>query len=56
MIEWIIGILFAYWWVYKRKPKRQGQNLQKDEPLGTTGHNGVPFGYLKNDETIRDLI
>lgn len=56
MIEWLIGILFAYWWVYKRKPKGRGQNLEKKGPLGIIDHEGAPFGYLKNDETTMDLV
>ncbi len=56
MIEWLIGFLVAYWWIYKRKPKGQEQNLEKDEPVEGIGYNEVPFGYLKNDETVRGLI
>lgn len=49
MIEWIIGLAVAYKLVYGKK---------KNKPQEFTGnviYNGIPFGYVKNGEAIKDL-
>jgi hypothetical protein len=51
MIEWVIGFLVAKWWVDKEE-----KNKVKQEPPEGNSNHGISFGYLKEDESIRDLI
>jgi hypothetical protein len=50
MIELIIGLLVAKWWTDKDEKK-----VKTQEFTGNVDANGIPYGYVRNGETIKDL-
>ncbi|MDE1829426.1 MAG: hypothetical protein KGI25_03790 [Thaumarchaeota archaeon] len=50
MIEWLIGLLVAKWWTDKEEKKKV-----EPEFSGSIDANGIPYGYVRSGETIRDL-
>lgn len=50
MIEWLIGFVVAKWWVDKEEKKKQ-----QDQEFSGNIECKIPFGYLKEDESIKDL-
>jgi hypothetical protein len=50
MIEWLIGFLVAKWWTDKDEKKNRPQEFS-----GNIDANGIPYGYVRTGETIKDL-
>lgn len=55
----VIGVfLYAviiYRWYSRNQQAIHAFFLGQDERVGNIDHNGIPFGYLKNNESIKDL-
>lgn len=51
MIEWIIGILVAKWWMDEEEKNK----LEKYNKAPKCVKLKFPFGYAKPDESIEDL-
>ncbi len=57
MIDIILAFLLGWYLRDKgneNKPSKQ-QKIQQDEPVGNIDCNGVLFGYMKNNERVKDL-
>ncbi len=48
MIDLLIGLLVAKWWTDRQEKK-------EPEFSGNIDCDGIPYGYVKDGETIRDL-
>jgi hypothetical protein len=46
MIEWIIAFLVAKWWSDRKEKKGFSGNID---------YNVIPYGYVRDGESIRDL-
>lgn len=53
MIEWIIGILVAKWWMDKEEKKKNLNNIILSDIQEIEQTNC--FGYIRNGESIEDL-
>jgi len=53
MIEILLAVGIAWWWLYhrKRKPKELDDSYE-----GKVDIDGRSYGYVKDDENIRELI
>lgn len=51
MIEWIIGFLVAKWWTDRDEKRKKPQEFSGN----IVDANGIPYGYVRDGETIRDL-
>ncbi|MDE1766368.1 MAG: hypothetical protein KGI27_08880 [Thaumarchaeota archaeon] len=50
MIDLLIGLLVAKWWTDRDEKRKKPQEFS-----GNIDCNGIPYGYVKDGETIRDL-
>ena len=50
MIELLIGLLVSKWWTDKDQKKTNPQEF-----TGNIDANGIPYGYVRDGETIKDL-
>jgi len=53
MIEWIIGFLVAKWWTDQEEKKKK--EMEQDQEFSGNIEYTIPFGYLKEDESVKDL-
>lgn len=51
MIEWVIGFLVAKWWTDREEKKK----IEKDQAFSGNIEYTIPFGYLRNGESVQDL-
>lgn len=51
MIEWIIGFLIASWWSKREEEKKRKTQEQKEN----INYQKISFGYIRDDESIKDL-
>ncbi len=50
MIDLLIGFLVAKWWTDKDEKRKKPQEFS-----GNIDANGIPYGYVRSGENIRDL-
>ena len=48
-------IIILCGWYNRNQKNIHAFLLGQDEPVGNINYDGLPFGYLKNDEGIKDL-
>ena len=53
MIDLILAFLLG--WLLRDKAEQKNHKRQNAQ-VGNIDHNGVPFGYLKEDEEPQDLV
>ncbi|MGB6462845.1 MAG: hypothetical protein WBF38_01295 [Nitrosotalea sp.] len=55
LIGVFLYIIILCGWYNRNQKNIHAFLLGQDEPVGNNNLNGVPFGYLKEDESIKDL-
>jgi len=53
MIEWIIGLLVAKWWIDKEEKKKR--QIEQAQEFSRNLECTIPFGFIHKGESIQDL-